>query len=98
MQSNPVRMRAKISWVGELRSRGPRSRFSSAASRYAGKSGFVLLARGGNIIKYGADDAHPVVDVDEIHHRHNELGFAQVGAMARRAGQAGHNRANEKVR
>src|SRR5436853_7480685 len=74
---------------------------NSAALRCAGACRLVFSAHAGDILEYDADDVHPVVEVDEIHCRDNEQGYAHVGAIgagARLAGQASHSRAHKEVR
>src|SRR5271168_4353776 len=41
---------------------------------------------------------HPVIEVDEIHHGHDEQSHSPIGAMARGASQASHSRSDNKVR
>src|SRR6266699_2644149 len=75
-----------------------RKAVSSASSRRARKYCFIFRAHAGNVIEYGANDVHPVVQVDEIHRRHNEQGYTQVRPMACGASQTRHSRPNEKIR
>lgn len=43
------------------------------------------MAHVGDVIEQGANDVHAVVEADELHRRHNQQGYAQIGAMARLA-------------
>src|SRR6266566_8018304 len=62
------------------------------------KGGLVLPAHARNAIEHSADDVHPVVDVDEVHGRHNQQRYAQIGAMPGGTGKTGHGRAHQEVR
>src|SRR2546430_1127320 len=76
------------------------SDFRSAltALRCASKHGVALLAEVGKAIEHSAHDVHPVVDVNEIHHWHNQQRHAWTGSVARSAGQTGHSRTHQEVR
>jgi hypothetical protein len=71
---------------------------SLAALRGSREQAFVFLARARDVIEYGAEDMHPVIDVDEVHHRHNEQGHAPIGRVPGGAGKPRHGRAQQEVR
>src|SRR2546425_1080425 len=73
------------------------SSMSLAALRCADKCGVVLSTHAGDVFEHGADDVHPVIDVDEIHYRHDQQGHAPIGSVPRSAGQTGHGRARQEV-
>jgi hypothetical protein len=99
VQSSDMRARKGIQFRRE-RNLGTtvRPKVSLAAMRWAGEYGFVLLAHGGNVFENSVTDMHFVVDVNEIHNRQDEEGYAQVGAVARDASKTRHGRAQEEVR
>src|SRR5689334_11017995 len=93
-------LQSKLPNVGDEVPSGP-STANSTSSRCACKYSFVFLTRVGNVVEYGADDVHPIVDVDEIHCRDNEQGHAEIAAIsavARGAGQTSYARAHKEVR
>jgi len=51
--------------------RGGGQELSLAALRCARKYDFVFSAYAGDVLEHRADDVHPVVNVDEIHQRHD---------------------------